>query len=256
MTNINNWFDKLVNRNFFFLNAHGEKLKKLYEIPEGVRIIMFCYSKELQVRKKFDEYNWSHLLLDPTASNNYYDFLTAISGYSSIRDHFYVYEEGDVIHNLDILTDDEFREGLYRLPMKGYVYDNKTDDIVLSDNSLLSEVQKDKNYRKLVRDNKCRSVVVNSKRIVKLLKDKKKVGIIQSQVKKIHDTTRLSNLIGSMKIHASSFTVLLMVCRDCDQEARKVFGVAGDISKGRNILDELERYKGHCDLEKLVRVYH
>ena len=52
------WYDYPINKNFFFLNAHGEELEKLYEIPKGVRIIMFCYSKELQVCDKFDEYNW------------------------------------------------------------------------------------------------------------------------------------------------------------------------------------------------------
>ena len=247
------WYDYPINKNFFFLNAHGEELEKLYEIPKGVRIIMFCYSKELQVCDKFDEYNWSHILLDPVASNNYCDFLKAISGYSSIRDHFCVYDEGDVIRNLNIFSDNEFREGLYRLPVKGYAYDEKTDTIVVSEGTLLSEVQKDKELSEKIGD-KRRHVVVDSKRIVKLLKNNQSTGIIQSQVRKIGDKARLSNLINTMKLYSDSFTILLMVCRDRYPDAIIASGgIADKISIGRYVIDEVENYKSRCNLEKLMR---
>jgi hypothetical protein len=247
------WYDYPINKNFFFLNAHGEELEKLYEIPKGVRIIMFCYSKELQVCDKFDEYNWSHILLDPGASNNYCDFLKAISGYSSIRDHFCVYDEGDVIRNLNIFSDNEFREGLYRLPVKGYAYDEKTDTIVVSEGTLLSEVQKDKELSEKIGD-KRRHVVVDSKRIVKLLKNNQSTGIIQSQVRKIGDKARLSNLINTMKLYSDSFTILLMVCRDRNPDAIIASGgIADKISIGRYVIDEVENYKSRCNLEKLMR---
>ena len=247
------WYNNPLNKNFFFLNAHGEELEQLYEIPKGVRLIMFCYSKTLHICDKFDEYNWSHILLDPKASSNYCDFLKNISGYSSIRDHFCVYEEGDVIRNLNILTDDNFREGLYRLPVRGYAYDESTDTVVLSDGTMFSDTTKDERLNELM-TKKRKHYVVDSNRIVKLLKTKKNVGIIQSQVRHIHDKAKLSNLINTMRLNAPNFTMLLMVCRDRNKEAKKSSGgVADKISSGRYVMEELERYEGKCTLEMLMR---
>lgn len=256
MTNENSWYDQQINRNFFFLNAHGDEIERRWEVPKGVRIIMFCYSKELQVCDRFDKYNWYHILLDPTASDNYCDFLTAISGYSSIRDHFCIYEEHDIIRDLDIHTDEEFREGMYRLPVKGYAYDQKNEMVVVSDGTLLSEIHKDKTLNKLMKGSKRKKVVVDSKRIVDLLRVKNEVGIIQSHVRKIHNKARLSNLINSMKLHVSGLTVLLMVCRNRDEYARKATGgIADDITPGRVVSEELERMRGKCKLEKLMRLH-
>ena len=243
------WYDNPMNKNFFFLNAHGEELEHIYEIPKGVRLIMFCYSKTLDVCKKFDEYNWSHILLDPQASSNYCDFLKSISGYSSIRDHFCVYEEGDVIPNLNIFPDDKFRDGLYRLPVKGYAYDKKTDSVVLSDGILLTETINDDRLNQLMKSRK--RVVIDSGRIVKLLKTKKDIGIIQSQVGRIHKTN-LSDLINITKLDVPNFTMLLMVCRDRDENMED-FSAANKISSGRYVIEELERYKGKCNLEQLLR---
>jgi hypothetical protein len=250
---LDTWYDNPINRNFFFLNAHGDETEKIYEVPKGVRIIMFCYSKELQVCDRFDKYNWSHILLDPQASDNYCDFLSAISGYSSIRDHFCIYEEHDLIRDLVISTDDKFREGMYRLPVKGYAYDEKNDTLVVSNGTLLSEIHDDKRLNKMMKESKHKTV--DSKRIVDMLRVKNDVGIIQSQVRLIHDRARLSNLVNSMKLHTDGLTVLLMVCRNRDEDARKTSGGAADnISKGRVVTEELERMKGKCNLEKLMRV--
>ena len=140
---------KNINKNFFFLNAHGEELEEFYEIPKGIRVIMFCYSKRLDVCPKFDRFNWEHILLDPKATENYCNFLSTISKYKSINDHFCIYEEGDTIRNLSIFTDEYFREGLYRLPVKGYAYDEPTKTVIISDGTLMSEIHKDKTLKKL-----------------------------------------------------------------------------------------------------------
>jgi hypothetical protein len=255
MDSKNNWYNKDINRNFFFLNAHGDEIERIWEVPKGVRIIMFCYSKELQVCDRFDRYNWSHILLDPSASDNYCDFLKNISGYSSIKDHFCIYEEHDRIRDIDIETDEKFREGMYRLPVKGYVYDKNNDSIIVSDGTLMSEIHKHSELNKIMNGSKPKKIVVDSKKIVDLLRVNNKVGIIQSHVRKIHDKARLSNLINSMKLHMSGLTILLMVCRNRDEYARsKTGGEFDDISPGRVVSDELKRMKGKCNLEKLIRM--
>ena len=255
MTDENSWYNEQINRNFFFLNAHGDEIERIWEVPKGVRIIMFCYSKELQVCDRFDKYNWSHILLDPYASDNYCNFLEKISGYSSICDHFCVYEENDLIRDLDIHTDENFREGMFRLPVKGYVYDEKDDSVIVSDGTLLSEIHKNKELNRMMKKGKRKKIVVDSKKIVNLLRKKNKVGIIQSQVREIRYKARLSNLINSMKLHVNGLTVLLMVCRNRDEYSRKnEGGIADEISPGRVVKDELKRMKGKCRLEKLMRL--
>lgn len=243
-----------INKNFYFVNAHGDELERLYEIPKGVRIIMFCYSKELTVCKKFDRFNWENILLDPTASNNYCNFLSTISKYSSIKDHFCVYESGDVIRNLLISSDKIFREGLYRLPVKGYAYDSDTNSIVVSDGTLLSEIHKDKELNKLMKKIGRSRVVVDGKRVVELLRVQNNVGVIQSQVRKIYDKALLSNLINSLQIHIPEFTILLMVCRNrVEEEIVRTQGVAENISDGKPVYKELERMQRHLELEKMMR---
>ena len=145
---------------------------------------------------------------------------------------------------------------MYRLPVKGYAYDQKNEMVVVSDGTLLSEIHKDKTLNKLMKGSKRKKVVVDSKRIVDLLRVKNEVGIIQSHVRKIHNKSRLSNLINSMKLHVSGLTVLLMVCRNRDEYARKATGgIADDITPGRVVSEELERMRGKCKLEKLMRLH-
>jgi len=245
---------KDINQNFFFLNAHGEELEQLYEVPKGVRIIMFCYSKELQVCDRFDRFNWENILLDPKTSSNYCNFLGSISRYSSIRDHFCVYEENDVIRNMTIFTDKTFREGLYRLPVKGYAYDEKNKTVVVSEGTLLSEVQKDSRLKKLMKDAPRTHIKVDGRRVANLLRKESDVGIIQSQVRKIHDKARLSNLINSMRLHIPEFTILLMVCRERSEEDRMYTeGVADDISDGKQLLDEMKQMERYLELEKIMK---
>jgi hypothetical protein len=222
-------------QNFFFLDSHGEEnLEHSYEIPEGVRLVIYNYSKESETRKKFHKYSWSSVLLD---NNNYYDFLIDIYGYSSIRDNFFIYEQGDVITNLDILVD-EFKEGLHRLPVKGYIYDNNK--IVLSQGVLISELTKNKKFMK---NNQNSPIIIDSQRLVKLMKDKKHISILHPNIRKLNQKSRLSTLIASIKINNPSFTLLIIIDKDKKQYS---------ISKSRNIVDELKRYKAHSNLQMLI----
>lgn len=237
---------KMINNNFFLLNAHGNEKETDYEVPKGVRIIMFCYSGAiLDICKKFDRFNWSNILLDPTSSSNYCSFLSAISEYSSIRDHFCIYEENDVIKNLMLFSDKVFREGLFRLPVKGFAYDEKNETVVISSNTMISDVNKDERLKKLVKNAPRTHIKVDDKRIVELMRKNNDVAIIKSFVRHIKTKISLSNLINSMRSKERDFTLLLMVCRE---------GVGSEvISKGRRVIDEMEKMRKRIELEKILR---
>lgn len=247
--------DKEINNNFYFLNGHGEELEADYEIPNGVRIIMFCYSGEtLNICHRFDKFNWSNILLDPSVSSNYFTFLSAISEYSSINDHFCVYEGGDTIKNIQLHSDPHFREGLFRLPVRGFVYDKSSDTVVISNNTPMSQVQKHPQLRTFFK-NKRKKIRIDDRRLVNLMRENNEVTIIESYVRKIHKTIRLSNLINSMKPHGD-FTILLMVCREGigSDTISKGEGIGSDtISKGKVIKDEVLRMKRQIVLEQAMR---
>lgn len=239
-------FNQSINKNFYLLNAHGAETESDYEVPEGVRIIMFCYSGSiLDICRRFDRFNWSNILLDPSSSSNYCSFLSAISEYSSIRDHFCIYEENDVIKNLMLFSDKEFREGLFRLPVKGFAYDKENETVVISSHTLLSEVNGDKRLKKLVEHTPRTHIKVDDKKIVDLMRKNNDVAVIKSFVRHIHDKISLSNLINSMRSKERDFTLLLMVCRE---------GVGSEvISKGRRVIDEMEKMRKRIELEKILR---
>ena len=234
------------NSNFYFLNAHGEELEADYIIPKGVRIIMFCYSGAiLDVCKKFDKFNWTNILLDPNASSNYCTFLSAISKYSSIRDHFCIYEEGDTIKNIQLYSDNDFREGLFRLPVKGFAHDIDTNSVVISSGTLLSDVQKDSRLKKIMKQVPTTHIKVDDKKVVELMRKKNDVGIISSYIRTIHSKISLSNLINSRKMDEPNFTMLLMVCRE---------GIGSyDISDGKKVKDELAKLYRKINLDNIMR---
>lgn len=232
-----------INKNFYFLNGHGEELETDYEVPEGVRIVMFCYSGEiLNICHRFDKFNWSNILLDPSASSNYCTFLSAISEYSSINDHFCVYRAGDIIKNIQLHSDNEFREGVFRLPVKGFAYDKSSDSVVISKNMPMSQVLKHPELDRFFKK-KRKSIKIDDRRVVNLMRKKNEVTIIESYVRKIYTSIYLSNLVNSMKLHGP-FTILLMVCRE---------GVGSDtISKGRVVKDEVMRIKREILLKRAM----
>jgi hypothetical protein len=230
--------EKEINRNFFFVNAHGLELEQLYKIPEGVRIIMFCHEKTLNICKKFDRFNWEHILLNSTASNNYCSFLSTISQYSSIKDHFCVYEPGSTIRNISIHGDEYFRNGIYRLPVKGYAYNADECSVVVSDGTLIGEINSDPVLKKMIKNCDRTRIYVNSRKISELLREQNDVGIIKSDVIGIHHGSEkfLSNLIKSMKIHQPEFTILLMTCRNRDEDKIKsTKGIANNIDPAKRV---------------------
>lgn len=240
--------NKLINKNFYLLNAHGAETENNYEIPKGVRIIMFCYSGAiLDICNKFDRFNWSNILLDPTSSSNYCSFLSAISEYSSIRDHFCIYEENDTIKNLMLYSDEVFREGLFRLPVKGFAYDEENKTVVISSHTLMSEVQKDERLKKIFQNTPRTHIKVDDNKIVDLMRKNNNVAVINSFVRNIKTKISLSKLINSMKPIHKDFTLLLMVCRE---------GIGSDeISNGRRVIDEVNKMRKRIELEKLLDFY-
>ena len=239
-----------INNNFYFVNAHGEELGTRLEIPKGVRVIMFCHTKTLQVCPLFDAFNWKHILLDPYASDNYCNFLSTLVKYSSIRDHFCIYEEHDVIRNLRILPDDNFRAGVFRLPVKGYAFDEDSGQILVSDGTLLGEIKNDKKLMGMMKKKGKSHVKVDGKRVANLLRVQSDVGIIKSEVKSIKSTTTLSNIIGTMKMHLDEFTILLMVCRDRAGYDLTEDSNVPDESGSRTVAKEHDRMRKHLNLEK------
>ena len=239
-------YDKPINKNFYFLNGHGGEMDDDYEIPKGVRIIMFCYSGAiLDICHKFDRFNWNNILLDPTASSNYCTFLAAISKYSSVKDHFCVYEENDVIKNIELLGDKYFREGLFRLPVKGFGYDEETKSVVISSHSLMSDTQTDKKFIELTKNLPRTHILVDDKKLIELMRKKNDVAIFQTSIKQIKGRLKLSNLINSIRLHEDQFTLLLMVCREGEGSE--------EISKGKKVGDEVERMQRHLILERALR---
>lgn len=239
--------DMDINKNFFFVNSHGGELNSTYEIPHGIRIIMFCHTTTLNVCPKFDKFNWENILLDPDASKNYCSFLYSISKHASIRDHFCIYEEGEIIRDISLYSDETFRGGLYRLPVKGYAYDEKEDRIIVSEGTLLSEVHKNKELNRLMKSNRKR-VTVDSKKIINLLRKDNKIGIIKSELMKINGRQRLSHIINSLKSSCPTFTILLMVCRDPDENLDE----DSNFSAGIPVINALKRMENHIKLEKML----
>jgi len=235
---------KEINKNFYFLNCDSEEPENEYEIPKGVRIVMFCYSgKILNVCNAFDKFNWSNILLNPDSSSDYCNFLSAISDYSSINDDFSVYEEGDTIKNINLYSENTIRQGVFKLPVKGFFYDKKTDSIIISSNTPMSSIVRQSELKRFFKD-KSQKIIIDDNKIVDLMKKNKNVSIIESYVKKIHKSIKLSNLINSMKNHGN-FTMLLMVCKNGEENR--------SFSNGRVIKDEVIKMKSQILLENILK---
>lgn len=231
-----------INSNFYFVNGHGYETEDNMKILRGVRIVMFCYSgRILNVCPKFDKFNWSHILIDPVSSSNYCNFLASISDYSSIKDHFCIYEEGDIIKNINMSHDENFREGVYRLPVKGFAYDQNTETIVVSSHTSWTDIQKDDTFKELLKKSSRKHIRVDDKKLAELLRNKTEFSVIQSSVKSLNNKTSLSNLIRSMLLHENAFTILLMICREGTVSYQ-------DISQGKKVSDGLIEMKNELNI--------
>lgn len=245
LTNEDNYkgIDKQINKQIYFLNGHGEELENEYEIPKGVRIIMFCYSgKILNVCNVFDKFKWSNILLNPSSTNDYCKFLSAISENKSVNDHFCVYEEGDQIKNINLYSDYNFREGIFKLPVKGFCYGKNSDSIVISSNTPMSSIVSNPELKHFIKK-KRKKISIDDNKIIDLMKKNNDVSIIESYIRKIYKNIKLSNLINSMKINGN-FTILLTVCIE--------EGESKLIPNGRKIEDELEKIKREIFIENML----
>jgi len=195
-----------IDKNFFAVNMHGDELKEDFIIPEGVRIVMFCYpGKKLDICQRFDEFNWREIFLNEDASYNYCTFLGNLSQYSSLRDHFCVYKAGNRIRDLRLSSDQDFRHGVYKLPVYAGSYDYDNEQAYVSSPEIFDKfIGQTKNIKR---------VSVNKKIIAKIAKDNKKQLIILSKhilIQKINLSSLVKKLLFEMN---SGFTLLLLTCR-------------------------------------------
>lgn len=199
-----------INKNFWAINMHGDELETDFTVPRGVRIIMFCYpGRKLDICPRFDQFNWEKLFLDENASFNYCTFIANLSQYSSLRDHFCVYEEGQTITELEFTPDEMFRSGIYKLPVQAAVYEKETQQIYLSSPDIFGKTAK---YIQNVK-----RILVNKHKTAKLAKDRESELIIFSKGFETEKIT-LSSLIKKLRTEPgkdthTDLTLLLLTCR-------------------------------------------
>lgn len=219
-----------VNKNFYAVNMHGFETHNILKIPKGIRVVMYCYSGEaLYVCEKLDQFIWENVLLNPDAVVNYHTFISALAGSPMFRDHFCVYNPGDTIPDIMFGTDKEFRDGIFRLPIKGAVYDG-VDTLYVSDESVFPDV--------ISRNEDIRIVKVSRKDTAKLISYKGYQNIIFSDWKIPLKVSALSKIIDEMKALGKEGTILLLTCREglTDLPGKKdgkfLYDELGDLIKG------------------------
>lgn len=199
-----------INKNFWAVNMHGDEIKEEFVVPKGIRIIMFCYSgRKLDICPRFDKFNWEEIFLNEDASFNYCTFLANLVQYSSLRNHFCVYEEGSKILDLELSSDELFRNGIYQLPVQAAVYDPKTEEIYMSSSEIFDKV--------VAKIRNVKRISVNRKKTAEIAKDKETDAIIFSKVIDV-PKLKLSELVRKLRIkigqpYPSDLTLLLLTCR-------------------------------------------
>jgi hypothetical protein len=199
-----------INKNFWAVNMHGDEVMEDFTVPEGVRLIMFCYSgRSLHICDRFDRFNWQELFLNEDASFNYCTLIAHLSQYSTLRDHFCVYEAGSTIRDLNLSQDSYFRNGIYKLPVKASVYNPNTGQVYVSSSDIF-----DKTISSTVN---VKRISVNKREVAKIAKDKDSQTIIFTHYIDM-PKIRLSSLIRKLQtrigsLEKDSFTILLLTCR-------------------------------------------
>lgn len=193
-----------IDKNFYAINMHGTELADNYIIPKGIRIIMFCYSgRILKICPRFDTFNWSEIFLNEDSSYNYCTFLSNLVQYSTLRDHFCVYNSGDIIKDIIFHSDEVFRDGIYRLPVYAAVTDPADGTTYVSSSEI---------FTKAIERFKSHKTVVDPKRVGKILRHKESNAIIFSK-HIFHSGTKLSTLIRDIQYQQKEFTMLILTCR-------------------------------------------
>lgn len=203
---INTKNEPRVNKNFYAVNMHGFETSNLIKIPKGIRVVMYCYSGEaLYVCEKLDQFIWENVLLNPDAVINYHTFISALAGHKMFRDHFCIYNSGDVIPDIMFGIDEEFRDGIFRLPVKGAVYDG-AETLYVSDDSIFPDV--------IRRNEDIRIVKVSRSETAKLISYKGYQNIIFSDWKIPLKVSSLSKIIDELISLGKEGTILLLTCRE------------------------------------------
>lgn len=198
-----------VDKNFWAVNMHGDELEEDFIVPKGIRIVAFCYPGwKLDICPRFDKFNWRQIFLNEDSTFNYCTFIANLSHYSSLRNHFCIYEEGSKFKDLILSPDEYFRSGVYKLPVKAAVKD-ENGVVYVSTPDIFPDVF---------------SVIGSSKRIVldrdivgQIAKDKNSETWILSQFKR-DSNIKLSDLVKSLRVKMGEskrqdFTLLLLTCR-------------------------------------------
>lgn len=190
-----------VNKNFWTVNMHGDELSEDFLVPQGIRIIMFCYSgRKLNICPRFDKFNWREIFLNEDASYNYCTFISNIAQYSSLRDHFCIYEAGHTVKDILLTPDPSFRSGVYKLPVQAAVKDEESNTVYISSPELFSKV--------IHRETK--NVRVDRANTAKIIKDKNIPNTIIFSPHYNFQKITLSKLIQKL---GTNYTLLLLTCR-------------------------------------------
>jgi hypothetical protein len=211
-----------MDKNFYVVNHHGYETDEDFNIPSGIRIIMFCYSgKILKICPKFDKFIWDAIMTNPDASYNYCTFLSNIAQYSSIRNHFCVYEGGQTIKNLmfENRPDDYWIHGIFNLPVDMTVRINPEKYITTNETNVGTFGDAD--------------VEVNPKKAVKAARTGTPYTIRSHVIYPGATFVSLKETVNEIIEHGDrNFTLLLFTCRS---------GKKQNIIKGYRIRSEIQK---------------
>ena len=151
-----------------------------------------------------------------------------------MRDHFCVYEKGATIRDIDFTSDENFRNGIYHLPVHAAVFDPEAEEVYVSCSEIFDQA--------IAKTEKVRRISVDRTKVAKLVKDKETDAIIFSPYINI-PKIRLSELVRKLKISLGrveplGYTLLLLTCRTGESR--------------RGVIHPPTVYE---ELEKLVRYY-
>lgn len=215
------------NRLFYTVNMHGKELEYDYTVPDGCRVIMFCYSgKILDICPKFDKFNWK-LFTDPDVIVSYCTFLERISKYSSIRNHFCVYNSGEKIQDILFTPDQDFKYGIYKLPVQGAVYDENSNTVYVSDPETTGLILTNP---ELSPSRKSTHIAMNPNKTASLLRYRENKSYIHSP-HMIVPRIKLSELLRNLKVKYGGCTLLLLTCRE---------GKGYEIPDSHTVLEEIK----------------
>ena len=217
-----------MNNTFYSANLHAIETKDDYIVPKGVRIIMFCYSgRKLFVCPKFDKFNWYNIFTNPELKN-YCSFILSINQYSSIRNHFCIYDSGSKIKNLRFGSDKHFTSGIFKLPIQGAVRhgNNIYSTDLRSTSKVLTTLPKNLSI------NSKTNIKTDRKKASKYLMDKdNKKELYSKKCLEIPTGNSLSMLVEDISKVNKEFTLLLLTCREGDGH---------ELPKSRKIRDEVQ----------------